>query len=334
MSSQNIAGVGLLILQAATDAFDPYFEGQESPVSVHGNIQISPNDEGIVVMSCKMIDRIDDLYLVFDPTDENYPFEGIALNIGGLPVWGITAKCAQLLNEVSGPPASSISPQELIIRLPLWLSKEYYSNHPAPEKMAKECASPYFTYGLTMIVQVDGARVPFKLGAHVSVLSNKPRIAAMALNKEVPIDRWAGNQYTYDALSSLVLDTEIILPPSDPVTSIKFANTSASIATDILFCAVDIAGEPIPIRTLRALRKDGTELLCVNTSLLRLDGGHSSPNGYLYSHLPGKLNLGRLDLDWEVEFFTPVTFATMFVYPRIWNILRFADKAVDLKFLD
>ena len=341
MSDIDTPGTGLYMLAASNDQRDKYFESDDL-LPVHTNIYIPSDPNGVATASGKVVDIADELVIIFDRTEAgDYPFDEIVLSFQSHPsagnyvkVWSISSTCARMLEmATAGKIRHSIILPQVVIKLPMWMVSDYCREVPGPTKF-DSCRTGTFTYGNSISVEVIGSSTPFTLGVHATMISNKQqRKALCSTNRKIPIDRWDENHTVYGAPSVEVLDVEIIIPEPEPTTKVRFLNHSNGVATDFMFGAFDINGEPIPIKYLRGFHGSGIELFSVNTSQLQLKSGNNTPNSYLYSHLPGKINIGRLgDVYWEVEFFTPQTYASIYVYPRIWNQLMFIDKTVGLRF--
>lgn len=121
------AGVGLFLHEASRDYQDQYFESPDIKVPIHTNIYIDSDVKGNSVISGKIVDQIDDLYLIFDRTDgNNYPFEEVALVLeNGIIIWRMTSTCAEMLELATVRTIRHENLPQIVIKLPLWLSKEY-----------------------------------------------------------------------------------------------------------------------------------------------------------------------------------------------------------------
>lgn len=202
----------------------------------------------------------------------------------------------------------------------------------------------------------------YTLGAHIVLYPTDTRKTLCRISRDISIDRWVENHLSIplstNSPKELIVPSRVItestqecsidgeeIKTNQPQTvlvtesqgelKIQFPVRAEGIMTDILFGAYNQNRESIPIKYLRAKQGD-TEVLAINTSQLLLCSKtelQNTKNTYLYSHLPGKLNLSKLQLTWEVEFFSPQSQVSIYIYPRTWNILRFVDRQAGFIFL-
>jgi len=322
IESEYVPGTGLLFHEGAKGEMDKYFEFPDNPAPLHSNIYIEADETGVATLNCKYIDKIDDLFLIFDKEngDDKLPFEEVSLILpDGTVIWRITSNCLTMLEEANAIKKRTDDLPQTIIRLPLWLSKAYDSHLAVPERFRKARQIPLITHGMNIGCHVKSHCIKgYTLGAHVIIMSNENRKIAFSLPREVPVDIWEEDHHVLDVKNEV-----------DNFLTMKFPSKAKLVLTDILFAAFDINGKYIPIKYLRAFHGPN-EILSINTSQLQYTSKLSPV--YLYSHLPGKLCLSRLNLSWQIDFITPQSYASAYVYPRTWNILMFADKTAGLKF--
>jgi hypothetical protein len=303
----------------------------------HKTIYIKSDESGKTVIHTEAIDYIRDIFIIFDwepittgkiPDHTVCPFESVELSItdkmNETKVWSITGECLHRLADIV--PLKTSSPQ-IVYRLPLWLSKHYISSLKQSERIYNIL---YFTDNLqhTLQVKTKTPNARYTVGIHSELVSHDLRRRLRTAPTDRAIDQWQENRYT------TAVDSE-------QTVRISFPANLKHLCTDILFWA-DSRGCPIPIKYLRLFHRNSSdpgcvsEILAINTSQLILTHPDTNKQAgvYLYSHLPGFLDVAKLNLTWEVELFQAYhPQVTIHICPRIWNIMRsVVDHRVSLQF--
>lgn len=294
--------LGLLSVCAATNEFDYYID--EGPAIIHNNIYIESKD-GVVSVEGRLYDEIDELYVIFDRTDDtDYPFEYIILEINDIVYFSMTSDFAKTLDLATI--GTTNHQKQIVIRLPMWFSKEFNKLLRTPRGFHKK-----LRLGSAIMKCVVKSNRQYTLGIHTYLLS---KFHSKNIVKEIPIYSWNLNRFTTQALDpdlgTKIYDIDFELTCCEPM------------LTDVLFYANSKNGTTIPIKYLR-LFGNNNEILSINTSQL-----NQNNNIYLYSHTPGKINTARFDhLQWKIEFFETPEFADIYIYARVWNMMNITADA-------
>lgn len=321
-------GMGLIFQEVGRTMMDLYFTEQDTTDTFGcANVYLDSDENGVVDVkqSTTGIDEVDDLFLIFDRIDENnYPFESVTITINDTIILNMTSTCAQMLDIITG---HTMRTSQIVFQLPIWCSTEYNRVLKAPKNLLYRENTPIPTTHIVCTVKTDR---PYTLGLSVLSIPLKHRLTCKSANypKEIGIDCWNENHHEFGdkEISSTSHDVSSTILPEDNYKSIvefPYDYCSYRVLTDVMFGAFGNDNLAVPIKYVRLLN-DNHEILTINTSQLQYTSYNKfNKNIYHYSHLPGTINVTKFEnLHWQVEFFDEISYADIYIYPRVWNILR------------